>query len=113
MANVLHRSAFARAASDSCPLARAAQRTYYLDLGRLARLQDERGTLFTPAVHAGYGLVEALREFTDEGGRSARHRRYATLAERVRADLPSAASNRRFRLESRRWSCALTGYREV
>ena len=62
-------------------LARAAQRTYYLDLGRLARLQDERGTPFTPAVHACYGLVEALREFGVEGGRTARHRRYAALAE--------------------------------
>ena len=68
-------------------LARAAERTYYLDLGRLARLQDERETPFTPAVHAYYGLVEALREFADEGGRSARHRRYAALAERVRAGL--------------------------
>ncbi|HTV94733.1 MAG TPA: 2-aminoethylphosphonate aminotransferase [Steroidobacteraceae bacterium] len=68
-------------------LARAAARTYYLDLGRLARLQDERGTPFTPAVHAYYGLVEALREFADEGGREARHRRYAALAEQVRAGL--------------------------
>jgi 2-aminoethylphosphonate-pyruvate transaminase len=68
-------------------LARAASRTYYLDLSRLARLQDERGTPFTPAVHAYYGLVEALREFADEGGRDARHRRYAALAEQVRAGL--------------------------
>jgi 2-aminoethylphosphonate-pyruvate transaminase len=68
-------------------LARAARRTYYLDLGRLARSQDERGTPFTPAVHACYGLVEALREFVDEGGRPARHRRYAALAERVRSGL--------------------------
>jgi 2-aminoethylphosphonate-pyruvate transaminase len=68
-------------------LARAARRTYYLDLGRLASLQDERGTPFTPAVHACYGLVEALREFADEGGRSARYRRYAALAERVRSGL--------------------------
>jgi 2-aminoethylphosphonate-pyruvate transaminase len=68
-------------------LARAVRRTYYLDLGRLARLQDERGTPFTPAVHAYYGLVEALREFADEGGRSVRHRRYAALAERVRSGL--------------------------
>src|SRR3984957_15816820 len=30
----------------------AASRTYYLDLARLARLQDERNTPFTPAVHA-------------------------------------------------------------
>src|ERR1700677_1185817 len=68
-------------------LARAVRRTYYLDLGRLARLQDERETPFTPAVPAYYGLVEALREFADEGGRSVRHRRYAALAEQVRAGL--------------------------
>jgi 2-aminoethylphosphonate-pyruvate transaminase len=68
-------------------LARAVRRTYYLDLGRLVRLQDARGTPFTPAVHAYYGLVEALREFADEGGKLARHRRYAALAERVRSGL--------------------------
>ena len=46
-------------------LAQAASRTYYLDLGRLARLQDQRNTPFTPAVHAYYALVEALREFAE------------------------------------------------
>ena len=66
-------------------MARAARRAYYLDLGRLARLQDERGTPFTPAVHAYYALVEGLRELDDEGGRSGRHDRYAALAEQVRA----------------------------
>lgn len=65
----------------------AASRTYYLDLGRLARLQDERNTPFTPAVHAYYALVEALREYQEQGGRSARYDRYAALAERVRAGL--------------------------
>jgi 2-aminoethylphosphonate-pyruvate transaminase len=68
-------------------LARAASRTYYLDLQRLARLQDQRNTPFTPAVHAYYGMVEALREFADEGGWAARHRSYAALAEQVRAGL--------------------------
>jgi 2-aminoethylphosphonate-pyruvate transaminase len=68
-------------------LARAASRTYYLDLGRLARLQDQRNTPFTPAVHAYYALVEALREFEEQGGRSARYRHYAALAEQVRAGL--------------------------
>lgn len=63
----------------------AASRTYYLDLGRLAQLQDQRNTPFTPAVQAYYALVEALREFADEGGLAARHARYATLAERVRS----------------------------
>jgi 2-aminoethylphosphonate-pyruvate transaminase len=68
-------------------LASAAKRTYYLDLGRLARLQDERNTPFTPAVQAYYALVEALREYAEQGGRQARYRHYADLAERVRAGL--------------------------
>jgi 2-aminoethylphosphonate-pyruvate transaminase len=68
-------------------LARAASRTYYLDLGRLSRLQDQRNTPFTPAVHAYYALVEALREFDEEGGRSARYRRYEALAEQAREGL--------------------------
>src|SRR5882757_4533023 len=68
-------------------LAKAASRTYYLDLGRLARMQDQRNTPFTPAVHAYYALVEALREFADDGGRPARYKRYAALAEQVRAGL--------------------------
>jgi 2-aminoethylphosphonate-pyruvate transaminase len=68
-------------------LAAAASRTYYLDLGRLARLQDQRNTPFTPSVHAYYALVEALRELDDEGGWTARHARYAALAEQARAGL--------------------------
>jgi 2-aminoethylphosphonate-pyruvate transaminase len=68
-------------------LAQAASRTYYLDLGRLARLQDQRNTPFTPAVHAHYALVEALRELEEQGGRPARYRHYAALAEQVRAGL--------------------------
>jgi 2-aminoethylphosphonate-pyruvate transaminase len=68
-------------------LAKAASRTYYLDLGRLASLQDRRGTPFTPAVHAYYALVEALREFAEQGGRAARYAHYAALAGQVRAGL--------------------------
>ncbi|WP_158904807.1 2-aminoethylphosphonate aminotransferase [Burkholderia sp. L27(2015)] len=68
-------------------LARAASRTFYLDLGRLARLQDQRNTPFTPSVHAYYALVEGLRELEDEGGWSARHARYAALAEQARVGL--------------------------
>ena len=90
-------------------LARAARRTYYLDLGRLARLQDERGTPFTPAVHACYGLVEALREFADEGGQLARHRRYAALAERVRSGL--AAYGIEGAIPARESSVVLRAYR--
>jgi 2-aminoethylphosphonate-pyruvate transaminase len=65
-------------------LERAVSRAYYLDLARLGLLQDQRNTPFTPAVHVYYALVEALREFADEGGRPARHARYAALAERAR-----------------------------
>jgi 2-aminoethylphosphonate-pyruvate transaminase len=68
-------------------LARAACRTYYLDLSRLAELQDKRNTPFTPAVHVYYALVEALREYADQGGRPARYARYAALAEQVRSGL--------------------------
>ena len=68
-------------------LERAGSRTYYLDLSRLARLQDQRNTPFTPAVHAYYALVEALREFDEEGGRPARYRRYEALAEQAREGL--------------------------
>jgi 2-aminoethylphosphonate-pyruvate transaminase len=66
-------------------LERAVSRTYYLDLVRAARAQDRRDTPFTPAVHAHYALVEALREHAEEGGWMARQRRYAALAEQVRA----------------------------
>ena len=68
-------------------LSRAVSRTYYLDLARQARLQDERNTPFTPAVHVYYGLREALREHQEQGGRAARFARYAALAEQVRAGL--------------------------
>ena len=68
-------------------LERAVGRAYYLDLARAALAQDRRDTPFTPAVHAHYALVEALREHAEQGGRTARHRRYAMLAEQVRAGL--------------------------
>jgi len=68
-------------------LANAASRTYYLDLGRLAKLQDQRNTPFTPSVHAYYALVEALREFDESGGWRARHARYKALADQAQAGL--------------------------
>ncbi|KWE50915.1 2-aminoethylphosphonate aminotransferase [Burkholderia ubonensis] len=68
-------------------LAQAASRTYYLDLGRLAKLQDQRNTPFTPSVHAYYALVEALREFDEAGGWRARHARYKALADQAQTGL--------------------------
>jgi 2-aminoethylphosphonate-pyruvate transaminase len=64
-------------------LARAAVRSYYLDLTRLARLQDARDTPFTPAVHACYALAEALAEHEDAGGWAARRTTYQKRAGRV------------------------------
>jgi 2-aminoethylphosphonate-pyruvate transaminase len=78
-------AAFVIARRDA--LKHAASRTYYLGITRLAKLQDERNTPFTPSVHAYYALVEALREFEEEGGLLARHARYAALAEQVRSGL--------------------------
>jgi 2-aminoethylphosphonate-pyruvate transaminase len=90
-------------------VARAVSRTYYLGLARLASLQDQRNTPFTPAVHAYYALVEALREFADEGGRAARHRRYDLLAEQVRAGLASLGVEAQ--LSSAESSVVLRAYR--
>lgn len=100
-------AAFVVARRDA--LERAVSRTYYLDLGRLARLQSERDTPFTPAVHAYYALVEALREFRDEGGWHARHARYAALAEQARAGL--AALGIESLLPPERSSVVLRAYR--
>jgi 2-aminoethylphosphonate-pyruvate transaminase len=50
-------------------------------------LQDQRNTPFTPAVHVYYALVEALREYVDQGGRVARFAEYRARAERVRTGL--------------------------
>ena len=65
----------------------AVSRAYYLDVTRLARLQDQRDTPFTPAVQVFYAVVEALREFGEQGGRRGRYERYAALAEQVRTGL--------------------------
>jgi len=68
-------------------LALAASRTFYLDLQRLGQLQDQRNTPFTPAVHVYYALVEALREFEEQGGRDGRYERYFALSHQVRKGL--------------------------
>ncbi|MDQ4102445.1 MAG: 2-aminoethylphosphonate aminotransferase [Actinomycetota bacterium] len=64
-------------------LLQAASRSYYLDLARLALLQDRRDTPFTPSVHAYYALVEALSELEDYGGWARRHDNYHGLSRRL------------------------------
>ena len=68
-------------------LAAAVSRTYYLDLARLVQAQERRNTPFTPAIHACYALVEALREFAQAGGRVARFERYSQLSRQALAGL--------------------------
>jgi 2-aminoethylphosphonate-pyruvate transaminase len=70
-------------------LASAARRAYYLDLTRLAALQDQRNTPFTPAVQSLYALVEALAELREDGGWRARHERYGHYADAVGEGLRS------------------------
>lgn len=70
-------------------LAHIACRSYYLDLSRLALLQDRRDTPFTPSVHAYYALVEALTELEDDGGWVQRHARYHRHALRLMNALSS------------------------
>jgi 2-aminoethylphosphonate-pyruvate transaminase len=67
----------------------ATARSYYLDLTRLAQLQDRRDTPFTPAVHACYALAEALAEHAEFGGWAARRTTYQKRAERVADALAS------------------------
>lgn len=63
------------------------RRSVYLDLNTYCREQDRGGTPYTQSVQSFYGLAEALQEFDEEGGWTARHERYAALATRVRTGL--------------------------
>ncbi len=55
----------------------SASRSVYLDLRRHHEAQQAGSVAFTPAVHVCLALEAALREFFEQGGVEARHRRYA------------------------------------
>jgi len=65
------------------------RRTLYLDLAAYLANQDSGGTPFTQSVQTFYALDEALAEFFDEGGWTARRARYrarqAAIRDRLRA----------------------------
>lgn len=78
------------------------ERSLYLDLNAYLANQDGGGTPFTQSVQTFYALDEALAEFFDEGGWTARRARYrarqATIRETLQALgveplLPAAASS--------------------
>nr|VFK32686.1 MAG: 2-aminoethylphosphonate-pyruvate transaminase [Candidatus Kentron sp. MB]VFK35531.1 MAG: 2-aminoethylphosphonate-pyruvate transaminase [Candidatus Kentron sp. MB]VFK77333.1 MAG: 2-aminoethylphosphonate-pyruvate transaminase [Candidatus Kentron sp. MB] len=74
-------------------------KTLYLDLFRYHSEQQTGFSPFTQAVHVCHALREALREFDDQGGWEARHRRYRDLSTRIRATL-SALGIRRLLAET-------------
>ena len=73
-------------------------------------MQAARNTPFTPSVHAYYALVEALREFDDEGG--GRPRRAMLVMRRWPSKRAAASRHaawrRSCRPSNRRSSCART-----
>ncbi len=94
-------------------LARTASRAFYLDLSRLIELQDQRNTPFTPPVHAGYALVEALRELEEQGGAQDAMAGTPRLRNRCGADWRSWASRRCCHRRSRPWCSEPTVCRRV
>jgi 2-aminoethylphosphonate-pyruvate transaminase len=78
---------FVIARRDALRAAATPARGVYLDLQRWATEQERGGTPFTPPIPSCYALREALAELAQEGGWSARGRRYARLAEQVRTGL--------------------------
>jgi 2-aminoethylphosphonate-pyruvate transaminase len=86
----------------------SAATSLYLDLYRYYGMRDGAPP-FTPAVHALYGLQEALREFEERGGWQERHRRYLALSHRVRVCL--AENGIRTLLDDQAaYSCVLVSY---
>ncbi|MGE3774862.1 MAG: 2-aminoethylphosphonate aminotransferase [Gammaproteobacteria bacterium] len=63
------------------------KRTLYLDLEAYLANQDGGGTPFTQSVQTFYALDEALAEFFDEGGWTARRARYRTRQAAIREKL--------------------------
>jgi 2-aminoethylphosphonate-pyruvate transaminase len=80
----------------------------YLDLYRYYAVRDGAPP-FTPAVHALYGLQEALREFEEAGGWQERHRRYVALSHRVRLRLAEIGI-RTLLDDPASYSCVLISY---
>ena len=64
-----------------------ARRSLYLDLAAYLTNQDSGGTPFTQSVQTFYALDEALAEFFDEGGWSARHALYESRQTLIRDTL--------------------------
>jgi len=64
-----------------------ARRSLYLDLGAYLANQDGGGTPFTQSVQTFYALDEALAEFFEEGGWTARQARYEARQSLIRDTL--------------------------
>jgi 2-aminoethylphosphonate-pyruvate transaminase len=82
----------------------------YLDLLRHYAEQEKGSSPFTPAVHACYALLEALRELAEAGGWQRRHAHYAALSRQVFTGLRAQGVEPLLNL-SRPSSPVLTAYR--
>ena len=86
-----------------------AQRTLYLDLAAYLASQDGGGTPFTQSVQTFYALDEALAEFFDEGGWTARQARYRGRQAAIRETLAGLGVEPL--LEASTSSCVLQAFR--
>jgi 2-aminoethylphosphonate-pyruvate transaminase len=87
----------------------AKPRSLSLHLPSWAKHQMQQSTLFTPPVNAFLALEQALKELAAQGGRRARHARYARLAEQVRKTLQECDVEAFVPAEES--SCVLRSYR--
>lgn len=90
-------------------LAANPKRSLYLDLNAYLAQQDAGGTPFTQSVQTFYALDEALAEFFDEGGWTARRARYRARQAAIRSTL--AALEVEPLLEPAASSCVLQAFR--
>lgn len=84
-------------------------RSVYLNLRAYYREQERGSTPFTQTVQVLYALDEALKEFQEQGGWTARHKRYRELAEQVRKGAQQLGI--RMYLEEGLLSSTLTAFR--
>lgn len=90
-------------------LAANPKRSLYLDLNAYLTQQDAGGTPFTQSVQTFYALDEALAEFFDEGGWTARRARYRARQAAIRDTLVALGVEPL--LEPAASSCVLQAFR--
>jgi len=101
-------TAFVLVRRDACARAPEPPRSVYLNLAEYLAKQDALGTPFTQSVQTFYALEEALSEFLDAGGVSARRALFRERMARIRRVLE--ASGVRPLLGAGETSCVLHAF---